>query len=192
MLGLEAARGLLHLGMDVSVVHLSPYIMERQLDETAAKMLQLELEAQGMKFLLSKNSEAIVGRKRVKELRFTDGTRVETDLVVMAVGIKPNVMLAQSAGIEVNRGIIVNDYMETSIPGSTRSVNAPSMGLRMGLSLRSTSRSRARQASGRCGDKWLWRVRTIYQIEDLRCRCILGRSFCRPGRIQVDAVPGRS
>ena len=58
-----------------------------------------------------------MGRKRVKELRFTDGTRVETDLVVMAVGIKPNVMLAQSAGIEVNRGIIVNDYMETSIPG---------------------------------------------------------------------------
>ncbi|MET3851828.1 nitrite reductase large subunit NirB [Paenibacillus sp. OAE614] len=117
LLGLEAARGLLHLGMDVSVVHIHPYLMERQLDETASRMLQRELEAQGMTFLLSKHSESIMGRKRVKELRFTDGTRVDADLIVMAVGIRPNVALAKSAGIEVNRGIVVNDYMETNIPG---------------------------------------------------------------------------
>ncbi|WP_276352332.1 nitrite reductase large subunit NirB [Cohnella caldifontis] len=115
LLGLEAARGLLHLGMDVNVVHIHPYLMERQLDETASRMLQRELEAQGMKFLLQKHSESIYGRKRVKGLRFTDGTDVEADLIVMAVGIRPNVALAQASGIETNRGIVVNDYMETNI-----------------------------------------------------------------------------
>ncbi|MBB6676922.1 nitrite reductase large subunit NirB [Cohnella lubricantis] len=117
LLGLEAARGLLHLGMDVSVVHIHPYIMERQLDETASKMLQRELESQGMKFLLRKNTESIYGKKRVKGLRFTDGTEAEADLVVMAVGIRPNVELAKASGIEVNRGIVVNDFLETSAPG---------------------------------------------------------------------------
>ncbi|MBP2111099.1 nitrite reductase large subunit NirB [Paenibacillus silagei] len=117
LLGLEAARGLLHLGMDVSVVHIHEYIMERQLDEAASRMLRGELEAQGMKFLLKKQSEAILGKKRVKGLLFADGEMAEADLIVMAVGIKPNVELARSSGIEVNRGIVVNDYMETSLPG---------------------------------------------------------------------------
>lgn len=117
LLGLEAARGLLHLGMEVSVVHINEYIMERQLDEAAAVMLQKELEAQGMKFLLKKQSEAILGKKRVKGLLFADGEVAETDLIVMAVGIKPNVELARGSGIHVNRGIIVNDYMETNMPG---------------------------------------------------------------------------
>ncbi|WP_342566162.1 nitrite reductase large subunit NirB [Paenibacillus sp. FSL R7-0345] len=117
LLGLEAARGLLHLGMEVSVVHINQYIMERQLDEAASVMLQKELEAQGMKFLLKKQSEAILGKKRVKGLLFADGEVAETDLIVMAVGIKPNVELARGSGIDVNRGIIVNDYMETSISG---------------------------------------------------------------------------
>ncbi|MBB6734849.1 nitrite reductase large subunit NirB [Cohnella zeiphila] len=117
LLGLEAARGLLHLGMNVSVVHINAYLMERQLDEAASKMLQAELERQGMKFLLRKQSETIYGKKRVKGLRFTDGTDVEADLIVMAVGIRPNVELARSAGLEVNRGIVVNDYLETSEPG---------------------------------------------------------------------------
>lgn len=115
LLGLEAARGLVHLGMDTSVVHIHDYLMERQLDEPAAKMLQSELEKQGMNFLLKKQSAAIIGRKRVKALQFADGTEVKADLVVMAVGIKPNVELAKSCGIEVNRGIIVNDFMETNI-----------------------------------------------------------------------------
>lgn len=117
LLGLEAARGLKHLGMDVTVVHIHPYLMERQLDETASKMLQAELEAQGMTFLLSRQTEAIVGKKRVKGLRFKDGSELTTDLVVMAVGIRPNVDLAKAAGIEVNRGIVVDDYMAASIPG---------------------------------------------------------------------------
>lgn len=117
LLGLEAARGLLHLGMDVSVVHLHHYLMERQLDEPAARMLQQELEGQGMTFLLKKQTAALTGRRRVTGLRFTDGEELEADLAIMAVGIRPNVELAKSAGIEVNRGIIVNDYMETSVQG---------------------------------------------------------------------------
>ncbi|MDO7907767.1 nitrite reductase large subunit NirB [Paenibacillus sp. JX-17] len=117
LLGLEAARGLLHLGMEVSVIHIHPYLMDRQLDEAASRMLQSELEAQGMKFLLSRSSESILGRKRVKGLRFSGGETIDTDLIVMAVGIKPNTELARGAGIEVNRGIVVNDNMETNIPG---------------------------------------------------------------------------
>jgi len=117
LLGLEAARGLIHLGMETSVVHIHDYLMERQLDEPASRMLQRELEAQGMTFLLNKQSAFISGRKRVKALHFTDGSEVQADLIVMAVGIRPNVELAKASGIDVNRGIIVNDEMETNLPG---------------------------------------------------------------------------
>jgi nitrite reductase (NADH) large subunit len=116
VLGLEAARGLLNLGMEVNIVHISPFIMERQLDETAAKMLQTELEKQGMKFLLEKQTEEIVGERRIEGLRFTDGTTVDADLLVMAVGVRPNVHVAKETGITVNRAIVVNDFMETSVP----------------------------------------------------------------------------
>lgn len=116
LLGLEAARGLLNLGMEVSVVHIHNYIMERQLDEPASRMLQSTLEGQGMKFLLQKQSSCITGKNRVKSLQFADGSEVEADLIVMAVGIRPNVELAKAAGIGVNRGIVVDDYMQTNIP----------------------------------------------------------------------------
>ncbi|WP_078409968.1 nitrite reductase large subunit NirB [Priestia abyssalis] len=116
LLGLEAARGLLNLGMDVSVIHLAPYLMERQLDPTAGKLLQTELEKQGMKFLLEKQTQEIFGDDRVEGLRFNDGTELEADLVVMAVGIKPNIGLAKESGLSVNRGIIVNDYLQTDVP----------------------------------------------------------------------------
>ncbi|QMV42907.1 nitrite reductase large subunit NirB [Cohnella cholangitidis] len=116
LLGLEAARGLLNLNMEVSVVHIHPYLMDRQLDQPASLMLQRELEGQGMKFLLSKNTESILGRKRVTGLRFTDGSEEAADLVVMAVGIRPNAALAKTSGIECNRGIVANDFMETDVP----------------------------------------------------------------------------
>ncbi|RSK26015.1 NAD(P)/FAD-dependent oxidoreductase [Bacillus sp. HMF5848] len=115
LLGLEAARGLLNLGMEVKVVHLMSHLMERQLDATAAKMLRQELEAQGMEFLMEKQTAEILGDDRVTGLRFTDGTEVDTDLVVMAVGIKPNIELAKQAGIATNRGIVVDDFMATSV-----------------------------------------------------------------------------
>ncbi|MCG8397936.1 NADPH-nitrite reductase [Bacillus atrophaeus] len=116
LLGLEAARGLLNLGMDVSVIHLAPFLMERQLDATAGRLLQNELEKQGMTFLLEKQTEEIYGDDRVEGVRFKDGTSIDADLVVMAVGIRPNTNLGAESGIPVNRGIIVNDYMQTEIP----------------------------------------------------------------------------
>ncbi|MFJ7993409.1 nitrite reductase large subunit NirB [Peribacillus frigoritolerans] len=116
LLGLEAARGLLNLGMQVDVIHLSEYLMDRQLDPAAGKMLQRELESQGMNFYLGKQTQEVLGEIDVKGLRFSDGEEISADLVVMAVGIKPNVAMAKNTGIPVNRGIIVNDYMETRIP----------------------------------------------------------------------------
>ncbi|GGJ58184.1 nitrite reductase (NADH) large subunit [Anoxybacillus voinovskiensis] len=116
LLGLEAARGLLNLGMEVDVIHIFDYLMERQLDPTASKLLQRELEKQGMNFLLKKETAEIFGENRVEGVRFKDGTEIAADLVVMAVGIRPNIDLAQESGIAVNRGIIVNDYLETNVP----------------------------------------------------------------------------
>lgn len=97
------------------MIHLAPYLMERQLDPTAGKLLQNELEKQGMKFLLEKQTAEIVGDERVEGLSLKTDV-LEADLVVMAVGIKPNVQLAKEAGLNVNRGIVVNDYMQTDIP----------------------------------------------------------------------------
>ncbi|WP_046176335.1 nitrite reductase large subunit NirB [Domibacillus indicus] len=116
LLGLEAARSLLNLGMQVDVVHIGDYIMDRQLDPMAAGMLQKELEAQGMNFLLKKHSAEITGHRRVKGLRFSDGSWREADLIVMAVGVRPNIEIAANTDIEVNRAIVVDDFMRTSIP----------------------------------------------------------------------------
>ncbi|MBM6385299.1 MAG: NAD(P)/FAD-dependent oxidoreductase [Paenibacillus sp.] len=116
LLGLEAARGLLHLGMEAVVVHNAPYIMNRQLDLQAATMLQHELEAQGMTFLLNKNTQKIVGRSQAQGLQFTDGTKLEAQVVVVAVGIRPNVDVARRSGIRTHRAIVVDDYMRTSVP----------------------------------------------------------------------------
>lgn len=115
LLGLEAARGLLNLGMQVDVIHINEYLMERQLDREASSMLRRELEKQGMNFLLTKHTEKILGRKRVEGLLFKDGTTISVDLVVIAVGVRPNVRLAAEAGLEIDRAILVNDYMQTSI-----------------------------------------------------------------------------
>ncbi|MBB6731035.1 nitrite reductase large subunit NirB [Cohnella zeiphila] len=116
LLGLEAARGLLNLGMEVDVVHNAPYLMNRQLDRTAADLLRKELEEQGMRFHLGKTTERIVGRRRAEGLAFSDGTRLRTDLIVVAVGIRPNVELGKSSGVFVNRAFVVNDYLETNVP----------------------------------------------------------------------------
>jgi nitrite reductase (NADH) large subunit len=117
LLGLEAARGLLNLGMEVHVVHIFNYLMERQLTPTSAGMLRMELEKQGMRFLLEKQTEKIIGKKRVEGLQFKDGSKVDADLIVIAVGVRPNIKLAADSGIETNRAIVVDDYMETNVPG---------------------------------------------------------------------------
>lgn len=116
LLGLEAAKGLVNLGMDVTVVHLMEDLMERQLDRNASSMLQAELERQGVKFAMGKQTVELTGEQRVNGLSFSDGTFLEADFVVMAVGIKPNVTVAKESGITVNRGIVVDDYLQTSMP----------------------------------------------------------------------------
>jgi nitrite reductase (NADH) large subunit len=118
LLGLEAANGLAIRGMDVTVVHLMPWIMERQLDPVAAGMLQKSLEDKGLKFLLEKQTaELVAGASgRVATLRFVDGTTIPADLVVMAAGIRPNTDLAKASGLHCNRGVVVNDTMQTFDP----------------------------------------------------------------------------
>ncbi|OZB95282.1 nitrite reductase large subunit NirB [Paenibacillus sp. XY044] len=115
LLGLEAARGLLNLGMEVDVIHNASYLMNRQLDTAAAEMLKRELTQQGMRFLVEKRTERIFGRKRAEGLQFSDGRRLGADLIVLAVGIRPNISVAEASGIPTNRAIIVDDYMQTGV-----------------------------------------------------------------------------
>ncbi|MCU0956535.1 MAG: nitrite reductase large subunit NirB [Hydrogenophaga sp.] len=115
LLGLEAANGLMKRGMQVSVVHVAPWLMERQLDDVAGKLLQQSLEERGMNFLIGAQTQELVGGDdgRVKSVRFKDGSEVPADLVVMAVGIRPNTALAEKMRLHVNRGIVVSDTLQT-------------------------------------------------------------------------------
>ncbi len=118
LLGLEAANGLKLRGMDVTVVHIGDWLLERQLDRTAGELLQKSLEDRGLKFLLPKHTAELLdnGEGRVCAVKFKDGEVIPADLVVMAAGIRPNTELAESAGIACNRGILVNDTMQTFDP----------------------------------------------------------------------------
>ncbi|RAP28259.1 Nitrite reductase [Brevibacillus laterosporus] len=116
LLGLEAAKGLVHLGMEATVVHLGNVLMERQLDDVAATMLKEELKRQGIQFAMGKQTAELLGDERVTGLRFTDGSILDADFVVMAVGIVPNTSVAKASNIEVARGIVVNDILQTSAP----------------------------------------------------------------------------
>jgi len=118
LLGLEAANGLAIRGMDVTVVHLMPWIMERQLDKTAADMLQKSLEAKALKFRLeTQTAELVAGESgRVCALKFKSGESISADLVVMAAGIRPNIDLAKAAGLHCNRGVVVSDTLQSFDP----------------------------------------------------------------------------
>ncbi len=119
LLGLEAANGLMLRGMQVTVVHIMPWLMERQLDIVAGQLLQKSLEDRGLKFLIGAQTQALIGDKdgRVMAVQFKDGTEVPADLVVMAAGIRPNTELAVKIGLHCganNRsGIVVDDTMQT-------------------------------------------------------------------------------
>ncbi|MCV3272150.1 nitrite reductase large subunit NirB [Roseobacter sinensis] len=116
LLGLEAAAGMAARGVDVTVVHIMGHLMERQLDEAAGYLLRKSLEAKGITILCGANSKEILGENgRVRALLLEDGTELACDLLVMAVGIRPNVALAQEAGLAVGRGIHVDDQMLTSV-----------------------------------------------------------------------------
>ncbi len=116
LLGLEAANGLMKRGMQVTVVHASEWLMERQLDPVAGQMLQKALQERGMQFLMQAQTQELLGNAdgRVCAIRFKDGSEIPADLVVMAVGIRPNTALAESMRLHVNRGIVVNDTMQTT------------------------------------------------------------------------------
>jgi nitrite reductase (NADH) large subunit len=116
LLGLEAANGLMLRGMQVSVVHIMPWLMERQLDNTSGQLLQRSLEARGLKFLIGAQTQSLIGDKsgRVMAVQFKDGQEIPADLVVMAAGIRPNTELAESMGLHCNRGIVVNDTLQTT------------------------------------------------------------------------------
>ncbi|MHB8743034.1 MAG: nitrite reductase large subunit NirB [Sulfuricaulis sp.] len=116
LLGLEAANGLLKQGMKVTVIHLGAVLMDRQLDGVAGDMLKKSLEQRGIRFLLEAKTAELIGKQRVQAVRLADGTEVTADLVVMAVGIRPNFALAKSAGIYCEQGIVVSDTLQTYDP----------------------------------------------------------------------------
>ncbi len=116
LLGLEAARGLLNRGMQVSVVHITDRLMDVQLDSSGAEYLKRSIEKLGIMVLLNRKTAEFMGHHRVESVRFESGEIILADLVVVACGIRPNTELAKHAGLTVNRGIVVNDHMETSDP----------------------------------------------------------------------------
>ncbi|MGH8174897.1 MAG: nitrite reductase small subunit NirD [Steroidobacter sp.] len=132
LLGLEAANGLMKQGMDVTVVHIFDTLMERQLDRVAGALLKESLEKRGLRFRMAAKTVAIFAtapfplpqvegqcesqRARVAGVRFDDGSELEADLVVMAAGIRPNIDLARAAGLRCDRGVLVNDTMQTFDP----------------------------------------------------------------------------
>jgi len=116
LLGLEAANGLRVRGMDVTVVHLLDTLMERQLDAAAAALLRASLASRGLTFKMPAQTAELVGEDHVRAVRFKDGSEVLADLVVMAVGVRPNIALARSAGIQCERGVLVDDTLQTFDP----------------------------------------------------------------------------
>lgn len=116
LLGLEAAYGLAKAGAPVTLLHLMDRLMERQLDGPAADLLKTLVERKGIRILLNASTKCIHGAGHVEAVELADGSRIEADAVIFAAGIKPNIALAKDAGIAVNRGIVVNDVMQTASP----------------------------------------------------------------------------
>jgi len=114
LLGLEAAYGLAKAGAPVTLIHLMDRLMERQLDAPAAALLKSLVERKGIEILLNANTARIHGETRVEGVELVDGRRIEAEAVIFAAGIRPNVALAKEAGISVNRGVVVDDHLETS------------------------------------------------------------------------------
>ena len=116
LLGLEAAYGLAKAGAPVTLLHLMDRLMERQLDGAAADLLKTLVERKGIRIMLNASTARIHGESRVEAVELADGSRIEADAVIFAAGIRPNIALAKEAGIAVNRGIVVNDEMQTASP----------------------------------------------------------------------------
>jgi len=117
LLGLEAAYGLAKAGAQVDLIHLMDRLMERQLDAPAAALLKSLVERKGIRILLNANTARIHGETHVEAVELVDGRRIEAEAVIFAAGIRPNVALALEAGISVNRGVVVDDHLQTSASG---------------------------------------------------------------------------
>ncbi|MGL4241172.1 MAG: NAD(P)/FAD-dependent oxidoreductase, partial [Beijerinckiaceae bacterium] len=117
LLGIEAAYGLAKRGADVTLVHVMPSLMERQLDARAAAVLKLQIERRGVKVMLERQTLRILGDSKVEGLAFADGSTLEADLIVFAVGIRPNAAIAKAAGLPVGRGIVVDDRLQVGVAG---------------------------------------------------------------------------
>jgi nitrite reductase (NADH) large subunit len=117
LLGLEAAYGLAKAGAPVTLIHLMDRLMERQLDAPAAELLKSLVERKGVEVLLNANTARIHGETCVDAIELSDGRRIDADAVIFAAGIRPNVALAKDGGISVNRGIVVDDVLQTGAPG---------------------------------------------------------------------------
>jgi nitrite reductase (NADH) large subunit len=117
LLGLEAAYGLVKQGFSVTVVHRSDRVMSQQLDQTAGALLQVHLERLGIGFMLSSQVLSIMGADSVESVKLSTGETLSAQAVVMAIGIRPNVTLAKQAGLTLKRGIVINEYCQTSVDG---------------------------------------------------------------------------
>ncbi|MFI3185455.1 MAG: FAD-dependent oxidoreductase [Methylococcaceae bacterium] len=118
LLGLEAANGLVLRGMDVTVIHNNEVLLNRQMDKPAGKMLQTELEKRGLKFRMSAKLKQLTGDQQghITAVCFEDGSQLDCDLFIMAIGVRPNMALAQEAGLYCERGIVVNDTLQSYDP----------------------------------------------------------------------------
>jgi nitrite reductase (NADH) large subunit len=118
LLGLEAANGLVLRGMDVTVIHSNEVLLNKQMDRQAGEMLQKELEQRGLKFKMAAKTQQLIGDENghIKAVRFEDGSELECDLFIMAIGVRPNMALAQEAGVYCERGIVVNDTLQSYDP----------------------------------------------------------------------------
>ena len=116
LLGLEAARGLLQHGLQVELVHAAAHLMEQQLDARGGAVLRAAVEALGVRVHLGGRATAVTGGRRVSGVGLADGRHVAGDLVVLACGVRPQVGLARGAGLQVERGVLVDDRLRTSDP----------------------------------------------------------------------------
>ena len=118
LLGLEAANGLVLRGMDVTVIHNNDVLLNRQMDRQAGEMLRTTLEQRGLKFKMAAKTQRLIsnGSDHVKTVRFEDGSELECDLFIMAIGVRPNMALAQEAGLYCERGVVVNDTLQSYDP----------------------------------------------------------------------------
>jgi nitrite reductase (NADH) large subunit len=117
ILGLEVGNSLRKAGLKVSVVEFFPRLLPRQTDPVCAALLQTRLEQMGLSFYLGVTSKEIIGKNKVQGLLLEDGRRIETDLIIISAGVRPNLELAQKLNLKIGKGILVSDHMETEIPG---------------------------------------------------------------------------